>query len=77
MQQQSLMHNSSRYAAAVAPAKVLAQGLVGQHGAMMAGRMMAGGMGVVTGQSLSNGLEDLKKTAGVCACRGQRARTAS
>lgn len=33
--------------------------------AMMAGRMMGGvGVGGMTGQSLSSGLEDLKKTAG-------------
>lgn len=46
------------------------KGLVNHPGmgapGMMAGRMMPG-VGNMTGQSLTSGLEDLKKTAGVCA----------
>jgi hypothetical protein len=58
--QQTLQHNG-RFGTGAAPKLLMNQGGSGAA-PMMAGRMMAGGM---TGQSLTSGLEDLKKTAGV------------
>jgi hypothetical protein len=58
--QQTLQHNSRPQFTGASKLLVGQQG--GAGGAMMSGRMMAGGMG---GQSLTSGLEDLKKTAGV------------
>lgn len=58
--QKTLQHNG-RFGTGAAPKLLMNQGGSGAA-PMMAGRMMAGGM---TGQSLTSGLEDLKKTAGV------------
>jgi hypothetical protein len=58
--QQTLQHNG-RFGTGAAPKLLMNQGGSGAA-PMMAGRMMTGGM---TGQSLTSGLEDLKKTAGV------------
>lgn len=67
MQQHTLQqHNSGRFA--VAPKLLVGQ--QGGAGPMMAGRMMPG-VGGMAGQSLTSGLEDLKKTAGAVRASGR------